>query len=57
MISCILVYLGFGVYFAHGCEYTDGSKGIRSPIRFTLMTAIWPVLAVLLLTDGKRVRG
>jgi hypothetical protein len=53
MISCVLVYLGVGVYFAHGCEY-DGSKGFRSPIRAALMTVIWPVLAWALLTDGKR---
>jgi len=54
MVS-LLVYLGVGLYFAKGVEYTDGSKGIGSPVRFALFTVIWPVLAVLLLTDGKRV--
>ena len=56
MVS-LLIYLGIGLYFAKGCEYTDGSKGFRSPIRSVLMTLIWPVLAILLLTDRKRSTG
>ena len=52
----ILIYLGVGAYCANGCEYSDGSKGLGSPLRFVLMALIWPVLVWMLLMDGKRVK-